>query len=202
MSKRDLNKEKRVEEIFEAALQCFNETGYNNTTVESIAVKAKISKGGMYHYFSSKKELFLHLFHYRMRNYFDEMKSYMISEDSPEERLRTLVKKAGQVLKQNEDFYKFCLVFLSQGVRDADIRKIMTDFYRDSVNTFKELIEEGISSGDFKKIESDKAARAIYFLIMGVYSTYFSVDPDFDVEEQHSFHIESMISNLKIEKSA
>ena len=130
------------------------------------------------------------------------MKSNMNSEDSPEERLRTLVKKAGQVLKQNEDFYKFCLVFLSQGVRDADIRKIMTDFYRDSVKTFKELIEEGISSGDFKKIKADKAARAIYFLVMGVYPTYFSVDPDFDIEEQHYFHIESMISFLKIKKKA
>ncbi len=30
MSKRDLNKEKRIEEIFEAALQCFNENGYDD----------------------------------------------------------------------------------------------------------------------------------------------------------------------------
>ena len=49
MSKRDLNKEKRIEEIFEAALQCFNENGYDATSMENIAVKAKSSKRGMYH---------------------------------------------------------------------------------------------------------------------------------------------------------
>ncbi len=197
MQKRELNKEKRIEDIFEAALQCFTETGYAATTMDSIAAKATISKGGMYHYFSSKKELFLNLFRYRMRKYFEEMKSYLKKEDSPELRIRTLVEKAGQILKQNEDFYRFCLVFLSQGTRDEIIRAIMTEFYKDSVGTFKGLIEEGIAGGSFKHIDADKTARAIYFLVMGVYFTYFSVDADFDVVEQHSFHINNILDSIK-----
>jgi AcrR family transcriptional regulator len=190
-------KEKRVEDIFEAALQCFNEAGYAATTMTSIAAKAHISKGGMYHYFESKRELFLNLFRYRVNKYFNEMKSYMKKEDTPEQRIRTLVRQAGQILKQNEDFYKFCLEFLSMGTRDAEIRKIMTTFYKDCIGTFKDLVEEGIETANFKEIDSEKAARAIYFLVMGVYFTYFSIDPDFDVTEQHSFHIDNILKTMK-----
>ena len=193
----ELKKEKRTEDIFEAALQCFNEAGYEATTMESIALKANISKGGLYHYFGSKRELFLDLFRYRVNKYFYEMKSYLKKEDTPEQRIRTLVKKAGQILKRNEDFYRFCLEFLSKGARDEEIRKIMTDFYKDCVGTFRELVDEGIRKGNFKEIDSEKAARAFYFLVMGVYFTYFSVDPDFDVIEQHSFHIDNILQTMK-----
>jgi AcrR family transcriptional regulator len=190
-------KEKRKEEIFEAAVHCFNEKGYAATTIEIIAAKAKISKGGLYHYFSSKKELFLELFDYRVNKYFDLMKSYMNKDDSPEERIRTLVEKAGQILKKNEDFYKFCLEFLSMGVRDPEIRKVMTAFYKNSVGTFRQLVEEGIDNGRFMEVDSAKAGRAFYFLVMGVYFTYFSVDPDFDIIDQHNFHINNMLRSMK-----
>ena len=152
----ELKKEKRTEDIFEAALQCFNEAGYDATTMESIALKANISKGGMYHYFGSKRELFLDLFRYRVNKYFYEMKSYLNKEDTPEQRIRTLVKKAGQILKRNQDFYRFCLEFLSKGARDAEIRRIMTDFYRNCVGTFRDLVDEGITKGHFKEVDSEK----------------------------------------------
>ena len=192
-------KEKRKEDIFEAAVYCFNEKGYAATTMESIAEKARMSKGGLYHYFGSKKELFLELFSYRVNKYFNEMKSYVNKNDSPEEQLRTIVRKAGQILKRNEDFYRFCLEFLSMGVRDHEIRKVMTAFYKNSVETFRQLVEEGVEVGDFRKIDTEKAARAFYFLVMGVYFTYFSVDSDFDIIDQHSFHINNMIRSMKKE---
>jgi AcrR family transcriptional regulator len=196
MSKRDLNKEKRIEDIFEAALQCFNESGYDATSMESIALKSKISKGGMYHYFNSKKDLFLSLFDYRVNKYFEETKEFLNPKDDPEKRIRTLVKQAGKILKKNEDFYRFCLEFLAKGVRDKDIRRVMTGFYKNCVSTFKDLVEEGIENGCFKRVDSDKASRAMYFLIMGVYFTYYSIDPDFEVVEQHSFHIDNILRSI------
>ena len=40
-------KKDRKEKIFEAALKCFNETGYYKTSIDKIAEKANISKGGI-----------------------------------------------------------------------------------------------------------------------------------------------------------
>ena len=43
--------------ILEAAIQCFYDLGYNNTTTEKIAKKAKVSRGAMLHHFPSRMDL-------------------------------------------------------------------------------------------------------------------------------------------------
>jgi AcrR family transcriptional regulator len=191
-------KEKRKELIFEAALVCFTEKGYEGTTMEAIINAAGMSKGGLYHYFKSKRELFLELFHFRVNRYFEQMKTYIIQDDSPEERLKKLILKAGEILKQNEDFYKFCLEFLAMGVRDQEIRRTMTDFYRSSLETFKGIIEDGIKADNFESdLDSEMTARAFYLLVMGVFFTYFSIDVDFDILAQQNFQISRILNGIK-----
>jgi AcrR family transcriptional regulator len=189
--------QKKKELIYEAALSCFNESGYDLTSIDSIAQRCGISKGGLYHYIRSKKELFLELFEYKVNQYFDQMKSYIGDDQTPEDQLRLLVAKAGEILKQNEDFYRFCLEFLSMGVRDAEIRRIMTDFYRNSVATFKNIIDEAIRTGHFAAVDSGKVARSLYLAVMGAFFTYFSVDVDFELSEQHAFDVNNILSAIK-----
>lgn len=191
-------KRDRKEDIFEAAVQCFNKTGYFETTIDSIAAEAKISKGGIYYHFKSKKALFLELFNYRVNKYFNFLKNYTSDIDNPEERLRVFINKASGIQKENADFFKFCIEFLSMGVRDPEIRDMMTDFYKESVGTFKTYVEEGVRQGLFKVHDTEKTALAIYFLFMGVFFTYFSVNADYDLIEQHAFQLNNIFNTLKI----
>lgn len=43
--------------ILDAAIRCFYEFGYNNTTTEKIAAEAGVSRGAMLHHFPSRAEL-------------------------------------------------------------------------------------------------------------------------------------------------
>jgi len=190
-------KKDRKESIFEAAVHCFNKNGYYETTIDSIAAEAKISKGGIYYHFNSKKELFIELFHYRVYKYFDFLKSYTSNIDDPEERLRIFISKAGAIQKENADFFKFAIEFLSMGVREQEIKNVMTDFYKESVGTFKAYVEEAIEIGKFKPHDAEKTALAIYFLFMGVFFTYFSVNADYDLTEQHAFQLNNIFETLK-----
>lgn len=52
----------RREEILGAALQCFQELGYEKTTIADIKARAKVSTGSLYHHFSSKEQLFAELY--------------------------------------------------------------------------------------------------------------------------------------------
>ena len=190
-------KRDRKEDIFEAAVQCFNKTGYYETSIDTIASEAKISKGGIYYHFKSKKALFLELFNYRVNRYFNYLKTYTADIDNPEERLRMFINKASYIQKENADFFKFCIEFLSMGVRDPEIRTMMTAFYEESVGTFKSYTEEGIRRGIFKPHDAEKTALAIYFLFMGVFFTYFSVNVAYDLIEQHSFQLNNIFNTLK-----
>lgn len=60
VSKKSTESAKKIEKrIIQSATKNFSKKGYANTSMNNIAESAKISKGGMYHYFSSKEELFL-----------------------------------------------------------------------------------------------------------------------------------------------
>jgi len=61
MATKSARREKSLERIRAAALDLFVTKGYKETTVDEIAVQAGLSKGNIYHYFSSKQELALDL---------------------------------------------------------------------------------------------------------------------------------------------
>lgn len=191
--------ETRKEQILEAALLCFNKSGYYKTSIDAIAAKARISKGGIYYHFSSKEELFLELFDFKVNKYFEQLTVYMQAKKDPVQRMLALAKRTGDVLKENSAFFKFCLEFLSMGVREPGIRKGMTHFYKNTVTSFTELIAEGIAAGSFNKMSSEKVARVMYFLIMGTFFTYFSTDVDFDLIDQEIFNMETLLKGIQKE---
>ena len=190
------NSVKRKEKILEAALLCFNEKGYHKTSIDNIALNGKISKGGIYYHFKSKDELFLKLFNFRLNRYTEQLKAYIQEESDPLKRIRILIQKWGLILKENEDFFKFCMEFSSMGAREKEIRKEMTSFYRSSVEIFRQIIEEGVATGEFENVDTERIARLIYFLSQGVFSTYFAVDCDFDLIEQHTFNMETLLKSI------
>ena len=51
----------RKNQILEAAFKVFIDKGYSKTTMDDIVLVSNLSKGALYHYYSSKKELFLAL---------------------------------------------------------------------------------------------------------------------------------------------
>ncbi len=188
----------RKEYILETALHCFNESGYYRTSLETIAQKAGISKGGLYYHFKSKNQLFIELFYYRCNKYFEQVRAFTQEITDPRERIETFVSKASSILTKNEDFMRFFLEFMSIGARDPEVRKVMTDYYTFSIDNFTRIINEGIETGRFQPVDPKEIARAVYFLSMGVFFTYFTVNPDFSLVDQHVTHINNIIDGLKI----
>jgi len=189
-------KTKRKEDIFAAALLCFTERGYAETSISSIAQRAGISKGGIFHYFKTKRELFLELFLHRVKQFSEQLRSSFQQASGPDDRLKILMHETGQLLEKNEAFYRFCLEFLSMGARDHEIRKVMTDFYADTLEIFQLIVNEGIDTGRFQPIDAKKVARILYFVVMGAFFTFFSVNPDFDLSDQASFQADFMLKAI------
>lgn len=57
--RREAKKLERRNAVLAAAEELFSEKGYRNTTIQEVAEKAGLSKGGVYLYFKSKEELYL-----------------------------------------------------------------------------------------------------------------------------------------------
>jgi hypothetical protein len=68
--------------------------------------------------------------------------------------------------------------------------------YRHRVATVSALIQEGIRTGIFKQVDSEGVARALYFLSMGFFLSYFTVPMDFDLQQQHRLNLTTIIDGL------
>jgi muconolactone delta-isomerase len=87
---------KRIQSIVKAGAELFSAKGFVETSMEEVAAAAKMSKGGMYHYFSSKVDLL----EYIVGNFLDMVLSDLDELDTiedPLERLRKLVYRHVEV---------------------------------------------------------------------------------------------------------
>ena len=189
-------KENRKEDIFNAAVECFNENGYYKASMDMIAERAKMTKRGLYYHFKSKDELFIELFHYMNKKYYAQIPAYVTEINDPEERLMQFVKIANKVLIENTDFLKFTHEFMSIGLRKPAIREVMTSYYNDQIEKVRKTIENGIKSGKFIPINPEEMARAIVLVTIGAFNAYFTLDSNFDLVKQHNFNITHMLKGL------
>lgn len=63
----------RKNRILEAALIEFAEKGYKKASTNTIVREAKVSKGLLFHYFISKKELYIHLYNHALETITSEL---------------------------------------------------------------------------------------------------------------------------------
>lgn len=63
----------RKNRILEAALTEFSEKGYKKASTNTIVKEAKVSKGLLFHYFISKKELYIYLYNFALETITSEL---------------------------------------------------------------------------------------------------------------------------------
>lgn len=63
----------RKNRILEAALQEFADKGYKKASTNTIVKEAKVSKGLLFHYFISKKELYIFIYNYAIQTITEEL---------------------------------------------------------------------------------------------------------------------------------
>ena len=72
--------DKKRYKILEACIDEFGEWGYEKSSTDRIITKAGISKGGLYEYISSKKELFLYVVEYSYTELYDYLRGRIKDE--------------------------------------------------------------------------------------------------------------------------
>ncbi|NQU15810.1 MAG: TetR/AcrR family transcriptional regulator [Desulfobacteraceae bacterium] len=83
----------RAEKIAKAAARLFSRKGYLETTMDGIATSAKISKGGMYHYFKSKTEVLFFILSHYMDRVLDNLEGEVGQIDGAREKLKFIISR-------------------------------------------------------------------------------------------------------------
>lgn len=138
--------------ILQAALELFDQYGYDKVTVSEIAEKAHVSKVSIYNFFASK----------------DNLRRIIVKEllDESVERIKGLIEKEGDFADKIEEYIhirtwyygKYSLGFFFDAVEnDPELRQYFDNFNDANKRLVMEFIEKGKRSGAFTWDASDSA---------------------------------------------
>jgi len=170
-------KDEARKRIIEQALVTFSEKGYYKTRMVDIAEKMGVSKGAIYQYFSSKRDLFLAVVQYHtsmrekvMRRFLQSGSIEVIASGAFFDQMLS-VRMGSFLLTQD----------LIQELTDDSFKIELSDMTDNWVSGLRDLIDKYKQEGVVKSdVDSDAIARGMIALRDGLYG---SIDLGADVEK-------------------
>jgi AcrR family transcriptional regulator len=161
------SQETRRAQILSAAITCFADKGYYETSIDDIAGITRLSKGAIYHHFQSKREILLALFEEWSADLLARWRS--IGEQSAP--LEALGQDTQEVLNLVEDILPLSragLEFCSHAVRDDDLRQRVAGVYANSRRYLTGLIEEARQQGLVGDVNAQLMATVLISMFEGL----------------------------------
>jgi AcrR family transcriptional regulator len=152
--------------ILDAAVRRFAIAGYDAASVDDICAEAGVSKGAFYHHYPTKQAIFLALMQGWLGMIDLGMKA--VHKDTVPETLVQMTNLLPGVFAAAEDRLPMFLEFWLQASRDENIWKAMIAPYHHYQEHFAKLVEDGISEGSLKPVDSHVAAQVIVSLAVGL----------------------------------
>ena len=158
----------RKEQILDAALVVIIQKGYENSRMDDIVATSNMSKGAIYWYYKSKKEVYLSLVNHWVHNYSAVLNHIVDTDRSASDQLSSLFQYFIDQYEKDPAVFKALLEFWSMAGRDSEFNDKLQKVYSEFVNLISTIIQQGMDSGDFKKLDVDITAMSIMVNIEGI----------------------------------
>ncbi len=202
MTPRIVDKAAKKRNILQAAIPVFSEKGVANTKMIDIAKAAKIGKGTIYEYFSSKEDIFIHAFHHFFKGFEEELFAKLQEIPDPVQQLRALIRLSMNIFfDKQSDFAGIILEFWAEGIRtkdDALDKAIdLKAVYQSYRAVIIQIIETGMAQGLFRTLNSVPYASLLMAAMDG-FMLQWVLEPDiFDLEEVTEALCEGLLQGIR-----
>lgn len=152
----------RQREIIDAALACFTDLGYNETTINAICRRARASTGSVYHHFKSKDQLAGAVYIEGIRDYQNGFIRILEKESDARKGIQSVITYHLTWVRDHPDWSRYLFQ-----MRHADFMGENEDsFYQLNKEFFTRVyrwVEEFMNSGKLKTMPGD----IFIFLLLG-----------------------------------
>jgi len=149
--------------------------------MDDIVAESKMSKGAIYHYYKSKKEVYLGVIE-SLENKYTGIFAEVNKEDNSAKTLKKLFTTVSSQLKKDPTFFKSFSTFWSISRHDEDFRNAIQNMY----NRFQKFVEliiiEGIDNKEFKKVDPKISALSLILNLEGIFWFTLFESKDIDAE--------------------
>ena len=202
MAPRVVDKEAKKREILQAAISVFTQKGVANTKMIDIAKTAKIGKGTIYEYFSSKEDIFIHAFHHFFEGFEENLFAELEEITDPIQQLKALIRLSMNIFFDNpHNFAGIILEFWAEGIRTRDDAlnnainlKALYQSYRAVII---QIIEAGMAQGLFRRVNPVYYASYLVAAMDGLMLQWVMEPELFQLEEVTEALCDGMLQGIK-----
>jgi len=146
----------RKQEILEVAQRLFSQAGYDGASMRQIAEALDIQTASLYSHYKSKDDMLWEIAIRCAREFHVHVLPFEKMDSSVEERLRGMVRKHTELIIENIDASAIFFYEWKHLEDREEEKKARKKHYQDLIQTYEQafinVIEEGISKGDFRQV--------------------------------------------------
>jgi len=190
-------KEEKKNRILDAAYEVFVGKGYSDTTMDDIVKKSKMSKGAIYHYYNSKKTLFLALIDHWETYSFPDFYTKNKKNKLASEILRDIAGVVYDVFKKRKHVFLAEVEFWSLANKDNDVKEKSRVLYSKLLYLFELILKKGIRDKEFRDIDTKIVSMNILTSLQGINWFCLFDDSKIDAELYLETSMELLIMSIK-----
>lgn len=177
-----LKPEKR-ERILNAAMKEFAQKGYDNASTNEIVKEAKIGKGMLFHYFNSKKDLFLFLYDYSTDLFMNKLYQELdLNDKDILNRLRQIIIIKIDIFVRFPELFNFLRVVANEDSKEVK-KDLELRINQLTLNSYAKIYGD-IDTAKFKDgIDVTKALNIIIWTMEGLGASYQEKYKSLSIEE-------------------
>jgi AcrR family transcriptional regulator len=159
---RSRRREDTRQRLFEAAVELIAEQGFSATTVDDIALRAKVAKGTVYYNFASKTALFEELLRHGIGLLTDDFRA-AVEGLPPREGVAALVRAQLEYIRR---YRAFAQLLLSEMWRtNREWQQTLVLLREQAIGVIAETVRAGVDAGD---LPADLDVRVASSALFGV----------------------------------
>jgi len=154
--------------ILDAALEAFARYGYDGTGVAEICRRAGLTKGGFYHHFPSKQDVFLEMLERWLEGIDEQLAAVRAGDESVPEELLRMTGMVRLVFQDASGRLPIFLEFLTKAGQSPVVWQATVAPFRKYHGFFAQMVEDGIEEGSLRAVDPDLASTVLVAFSVGV----------------------------------
>ncbi|NIA18607.1 MAG: TetR family transcriptional regulator [Simkaniaceae bacterium] len=169
--------DQRKAQILDAALKVIVNKGFEQSRMDDIVAKSGLSKGAIYWYYKSKKDVYLSLVNHWVIKYSATL-NHIVEKDLPASgQLHSLFHFFVDQYETDPAVFKAMVEFWALSGRDEDFHDKVQKVYSEFIYLVETILQYGVSNSEFYIDDTKTAALSIMINIEGIiWFTLFDVN--------------------------
>ena len=176
----------RKNQILEAAMEVITRHGYENSRMDDVVKYSHMSKGAIYWYYNSKKDIYLDLVNYWVLRYSDMVSKILEKDQKASHQLKKIFNYFIDEYEKDPEPFIALTEFWSMAQKDKDFRKKLQKVYGAFLDVIESIISNGKKSCEFKNLDTRIAAPSIMMNIETI--NWFTLFDDHGVRAREDFN--------------